>query len=82
MGNLITKWRPLRGGQSERRKAYGGAGNSVHDKSRECRLQALIECLEASGALLPGQFQKALRVTIGHAMAAVPRWRRVDSEAR
>ena len=29
----------------------------------------LIECLEANGALLPGQFQKALRATIGHPKA-------------
>ena len=29
----------------------------------------LIECLEANGALLPGQFQKALRGTIGHLKA-------------
>ncbi len=26
----------------------------------------LIECLEVNGALLPGQFQKALRGTIAH----------------
>ena len=29
----------------------------------------LIECLEANGALLPGQLQKALRGTIGHPKA-------------
>jgi hypothetical protein len=29
----------------------------------------LIECLEANGALRPGQFQKALRATIGHPKA-------------
>ena len=29
----------------------------------------LIECLEKNGALLPGQFQKALRATIGHPKA-------------
>jgi hypothetical protein len=50
------------------RKADGGAGISVHDKLSVV-FKLLIECLEANKALRPGQFQKALRATIGHPKA-------------